>query len=472
VDTSYDGDTSPSMPSDDTILLQEDESYDFTFELDENSESTDITATCYDSNDDKIDSDTNDVSSDDTQFTCSVDGGDYADTEQDIYIEMCDEAGNCQQSDTKTYVFDGSKPSLVEVGTDVTTVNSDFPVDFSATDVSGIDKLEYFYDDSTVDEGDGTSVDVSEDDSQFTASVSSLDRGNHTIYVRVKDGAERWSDTSSFDFEYLPNADPEVSLSAPDGVNVAAGKSTSFEVTVENTGKLLVSGVEVSASAGSVFSENQSTGELMPGDTETLSYDVDTEPGDIGKYTAKVSSSNPEASSSFGFIVEANSTQEQNLKQKLSEWNQTLQELKENVTSLKNSGLSESRAQRLENNLSDFEKRIENAREAKSKGNYYRVASLLDDADVDYRTAKSSYTKVREEHQAAQKRRLIMIGGGILLLLLLGGVGFVMYSEDHELDFDVDSGSHMGFLVDIEAKFKSIFKDEDEAEEFEWDGFR
>ncbi len=476
VDTSYDASSDPSFdPEPGVILLEEDEDKDIDITIDENDEDTEITATCYDEGDDSIDSETNDVDADgETTFTCEIDGDDYSNTEEDIYVEFCDTADNCQESDTETFTFDGSSPSLTDVDTDVTTVNSNFTVEYSASDVSGIEELEYFYDDEDVDVGDGNSVEVDGDDEEFTASVEDIDKGEHTLYVRVKDGADRWSSTESLDIEYLPDASPEVSLTVPDNVTVSAGESTSFDVTVQNTGKIYISEVDVSASVSDVFSENQSTSDLMPDDTWTLSYTVDTEPGDLGEYTATVSSGNPEASSDFTFIVEANSTQEENLEQELQDWNQTLKSLRQNVTRLKNSGLSDSRASRLDSNFSEFEQKVEDAREAYSNGEYYRVSSVLEGIDTEYQSAKTSYTTVEAEHSKAKQTQLIMMAIGLFLIILAGTGVFFWQSDEYDFHIDrlADSDLDIQGLEDVPNRIRSIFKNEDEAEEFEWDGFR
>ncbi len=470
VDTSYDGDTSPDLPDEEYILLDEDDEYDFEVELSEEDEGSDITVTCYDGNDDEIDSETQSVSGD-TTFTCEVDGDDYSDTETDIYVEMCDQAGNCKESDTETYFFDGSPPSLFDLSIPGSTVNSDFPVEFTATDVSGIDKLEYFYE-SSVDEGDGNTVNVSDSEGEFSASVSGLDEGEQTIYIRAKDNAGRWSDPETIDFTYDPDATPEISLAPPSNLSVTAGDSESFDVTLENTGDIFIDETNLSVAAEGVVSDSSKVSDMEPGDTLTLGFGVETDDGDLGEYDVTVSLSYPEISKSFPLVVEANQDQQQELEANLSTYEEKLSKLQSDFSSNKD-GWGDDLKQRFESNFSSFKQKVEDAQKARDSGEYYRISSALEGIDADYSAAEKSFENVKKIDSRRDLRRMVMIGFGLFVVVIGGVGGFLYWSDDYNLDLDkfFDSDIDIRGLDDIMARIRTM-TGEEEAEEFEWDGFK
>lgn len=467
VDTSYDGDSSPSFPQDNIQELGSDEQLDLEVELDEEDEGTDITVTCYDSEDDEIDSVTKAVDSDNTVFNCEVDGDDYSDTSQNVWVEMCDEAGNCvdTEGEEENFIFDGSGPMLSDPGIPGNVVNSDFDVEFSAYDISGIQSLEYFYDDSSVLEGEGNSIDISNDTGEFEASVSNLNSGPHTVYFRVQDSVGKWSGTKSLGFDYRPNAEPEVGFDFPD-VNVTAGDSKSFDVDVENTGNIFIEQLNVTASAGDFYSQTTAVEELAPNESRTVAFTVKPQEENIGAYDLKVSTSTPETSASSRLRVKTTEEQRGELDQKFEKFSQRLEALEANISQLESSGLSEDRKQRLESNISEFRERVENAEDAVNTGDYFKAASELEDIKEEYSQASDALEDIRQEHRDAKRSFYLKIGAGILVLLLLLGAGvgvFVYRSEDHQIPLELD-----GFRDKLESIRSS---EEDGDDEFEWDGF-
>lgn len=471
VDTSYDGDESPDLPDDEYILLGEDENYDFDVELSEEDEDSDINVECYDGDDDQIDSDTQSVSGD-TTFTCEVDGDDYSSTETDVYVKMCDAAGNCKESETETYYFDGEAPEILSSDMPGSIVNSDFPVEYTASDdSSGIAKLEYFYSSDT-DEGDGTAVNTTSTDGEFTASVSSLSKGDHTIYFRAKDNAGRWSDKESIDFEYDPDAKPEISLEVPSNLSVNAGKSTSFDISLENTGDIFIEGTNVTVSS-EIFSGSESVVDMEPGDLSTVSFDVETSKEDLGMYDMTASMSYPETSKSFLIVVEATSGQEENLDSKLSKYENRLSLLEANWTQ-KKGGWGKDLQQRFEANFTGFKQRVEDAVAAKESGDYYKVSSSLEGIESDYSAAEKSLQNVQKIDSKRDTRLYIVAGLGLFVVLLGGAGGFLYWSDEYEIDTEklLDSDIDIKGADDIAARIQTFIGSEEEAEEFEWDGFK
>lgn len=458
-------------------MLQDDEEYDLELTFSDEDESDEIDVTCFDGSDDEIDSGTVDPSGGDSDsFTCQVEGEDYAGSSTDIYVEMCDQAGNCKTSSTYTFNFDQSAPNIYDLATvsGATVFNSNFDIEFEASDdASGVDEVEYYFEEDT-ELGDGTDIEYDSDTDSYTIDLSDLSSGDdHVLHVRAKDEVGRWGDASTIEFEYYPNEKPEVSLSVPESMEVIYGEEKSFDVTVENSGKLYIEEVEVSVSAADFYSDSENVSSLKSGDSETVSFDLNADDASLGTHDVTVSTESPSASKSFEVLVRASENQEENINQTYQDYLSKLEELKQNATELK-PGLSQERKQRLEANLSDFESKVQNAEEAIANGKYYRAKSILSDIETDYSAAQQSYETVKEEQAAADQRRTYMIIG-VVLLLGLGGLGaFFLASDEYDLNLDAltDSDIDIQRIEDIPARIKMMFKNaEEEAEEFEWDGF-
>ncbi|MFB6213566.1 MAG: CARDB domain-containing protein [Candidatus Nanohaloarchaea archaeon] len=477
VDTTQDFTVDPSF-DDGPGAVKWSEDYSLGFDIQENSESADVTVSCLDSGGDTIDTDT--LSDGAVTASCDIDD-EYEDSTVDLSVEVCDQAGNCDTSGESTFTFDSSQPNVFESNIPGSVVNSDFPVEFTASDASGIQELEYFYDDSTVNEGSGTSVDIDGSSGEFTASVNGLSEGQHTVYFRVKDEAGRWSSTESLEFDYRPDAQPEITMEAPSSISVTAGDSTGFQVNVKNTGDIFIGSSNITASAEGVFSDSKTVEELAPTNSTTVSFSVSTVADDLGKHTITLSVSNPETSKTIGLVVEATSQQESSLDTKLSDYETKLQQLQQKVEA-KKGDLPKDLESRLEANLSGFRQKVQDARQAKQNGNYYRVSSSLEGIESDYQAAQSSFENVKKADNRRDTRRWMMIGGGLVLLLAIAGGGFYYYENDREFDFDFeldlgsgdeDSDEGPGFVSNFMDRLSALTNSkEEEAEEFQWDGFK
>lgn len=487
LDTSYDGDDNPSFSVEDESegVVFFDDDKDLTVDFGDADSTSDTTVTCYVEDEDvdsfTVSSGDDDPDEDDT--TCEIphdDDADYYGSSAEIYLEMEDEAGNTAESDSETVGFDVNPPSVtgLELPSNAELYNSDFDVEFSAFDsASDVEEVEYYFDEDT-DRGEGNSIDYSSDEDTYTIDTSNLNAGDHTLYVRAQDQVSRWSSAESVDFSFDPNAVPEISLSVPENVSVTAGQQGSFDVTVENTGDIHISSIEVSGSAGDVFSDSQSISNLEPGDSITATLNVDTDSSHIGMHTLEISSDSPSRTEEINLVVEANSEQQDQIDSDLSEYQSTLQELESNVTSLKQQ-VSENNRQRLDSNFSEFKQKVEDAQSAVESGDYYKAESILEGIEEDRSAAESSYETVKQEYENSQFWMLIFLGLGGLVVLGGGAIGALSYTDevgfdvrDHIKDLqetELDLSGLEGFVDKIKRKFEG--KDTSDAEDFEWDGF-
>ncbi|MFB6144345.1 MAG: Ig-like domain-containing protein [Candidatus Nanohaloarchaea archaeon] len=446
----------------------------------------DGTASCLDSGGDEISSGR--VSSSDSTFTCTFDENTYSGSTVDVEVKVCDDVNNCKTSDSSfEFGFDASPPTLVDLSTasGASSFNDDFNISFSATDdVSSIETVEYYFD-SSVDFGEGTEIGYESGRSTYSVDASSLDRGEHTLYVRAKDSQGRWSKESSLSFSFYPDRTPTVSLSVPGNVSVTAGDSRSFTVDVTNTGKVFVPGLTVEASS-KVFSASSEVAGMAPDESKSVTFDVSTSEEDIGRYTVSVSTSDPSASKSFGLVVRANQQQRQEINSTFREYRQKLEALRENVTSLKKKGLNQQRNRRLESNFSAFEQKVQAAEAAVEKGAYYRAEEILANIDQKYSSAKKTYSQVKKAHRKAQTRQLILMVFLGVVVLVSTGVGYIAYSDRYDLDLQavearVEAVANVDMDVDVEGgstlenfkqKLSGLFDTGSEAEDYSWEGFK
>jgi len=465
VDTTYDI-ADPSLNWDTNVSdenVKMDSNVDLTIEFDNDDERPN-SVECLDDGT-SIDSDTNIADDGDNYVAeCEFDIDDYSGDTVNLELDVSDEAGNSETYEEGDYTFDVNDPTLDDLSTVVSTVKENFEVTYDSSDDSSVSSLEYFFDDDSVDEGDGNQVGTVDGD--FDADVSDLDSGDHTLYVRVQDSVGRWSSVSSLDFSYLPGASRELSLSGPQSLEVTAGKSTSFDVDVENTGKLLVGEADISVS-GPGASGSETVVDLYPDDTINVSFDVAPSESDIGEKEVTVSADNMSASTKIPLRVKASQSQSQSIESKLSDYESRLNEMQSDVDNLKQKGLSSSLEKRLNDNFTGFRNTVEKASREVDSGNYYKAQSTLGNVDQQYSTAQTAYTNVKEQREINQRNRIIMGAVALLLLVGVGGGGFYMYRSDQEMGQIMEKLD----LDKIKYKLDDITDSEPEADDFEWDGF-
>lgn len=486
VDTSYDGDSEPDldwsgMITDGILLMDDDETLTATFDGDDE-EPADMA--CYDGYEDadnkgdEIDSDGSSEENDDNnyEFECDFDEDDYSGAEVDLTLRFCDAAGNCgtHSPEYNPVVFDATKPSVVKIGSPVGIVNKGFELDYTATDESGITEVEYFFDTDT-NVGDGNVSEVDEQEGSIMVDVSSLESGENTVYVRAKDNAGRWSEMKSYQFEYWPDATPKVGLTAPGRMTVTAGQSKEFDVRIKNTGKLVVNDVTVTVSGKGVSGE-KTIENLYPGESMNRTFSIKPKKKHIGAQTVTIETDTPSASNSFDVRIKANKDQRSSIKAKLSTYQQKLDDLKTKFNENKDSWGIDLK-NRFRSNYSEFKSKVNDAETAVQKGRFYEAEDNLSNIDSSHSQAQNSYETVEEISKKRQRNQIIMFG--VVGLLLIGGAGggFLYFRSDQEFDFNfdklLDSDIPINDLEGLKSRFNlAVGESEDEAEEFEWNGFK
>ncbi|WEL19865.1 hypothetical protein [Candidatus Nanohalococcus occultus] len=481
LDTTYEGDVSPSMDWSTDVedqIIQMDDDVDLDLSYGDGDEDP-AEVICYDgdTDDDDNEFDSDDVD-DDNEARCTFDEDEFADGQEvELNIQVCDEAGNCETHEDGDYTIDTEDPELEEISMAAGAVNSDFSVDYRASDTSGISELEYFFE-STVEAGDGNQVDVDSDsedvESSFTVDPSDLDSGDgKMVYVRVKDSAGRWSNIEQLEFNYYPGEKPEIGLSAPSELDMTATQETVVRITVENTGMIPADEIEVTFA--DLFEGAKTVEGLEPGNEETVLRSFTPEESDIGTASIEVSATGFDVSKTISARIVASSSQQESISSSLETYKSRLEELKTNTSSLK-PNLNDNLESELDSNVSVFEDKVNSAETAIEEGRYYEAEQILSGIDSDYSSARQSYEDVKERHAANQQNQMIMMVLGILLVAGVGVGGFAyhegyfeQYDLDHNLDLEVVT-SKLGDLGASSSDGRKV-KGEDEEDEFEWGGF-
>ena len=451
----------------DVVKMADDVSLVLNFDDDDEEPSS---VTCYDGDADNSDNEVDgaqDIDDSDNlfKFECEFDEDDYDGGDTiDLQLRVEDRAGNTRTYDEDDYTFDKEEPEISDLSTAVGTVTEDFEVEFDAEDDTGIEEMEYFYDDEDIDFGDGNNV--AHDEDSFTAEVEDLESGEHTIYVRARDSVESWSDVESLDFNYLPDASERIEVNVPSNLEVTAGQSVELTAEITNTGRIMIAETNVSMSG--LASDAETVTGLMPDDTIEVTFDVSATESDIGNKQVTVTTSRPSTSNQVSVRVNANANQQSRIESTLSEYETKLEDLESKVTELQSKGISEDLSERLDSNFTAFQSKVQNARTQVQNGQYFQAQSTLENIDSDYSSADQSYHNVEQIRQNNQRNMMIIMGVGLLLLIGIGGSGVYVYTSD----VTPQGFEHKLGLDNLKEKLKKMTESEPEAEEFEWDGFR
>ena len=458
----------------------EDQDKDITVAVSGEDEDAPVQITCFVGGDEVYQTKFESVDSDGTEYTCEIPGEDYSGSSEEIYVEACDQAGHCESSEERTYSFDYSNPVVgsFETKQSYNVFNSNFDVSYEASDeASGIEEMEYSLSPTTMP-GNGNTVNFDENEGSFTVDTSSLSRGEHTVYFRVRDGVDRWSNVASLDFKFYPNELPSLSVSADERLNITAGSAENLATQVENTGQLFIGTANITVSGAQFADKTQELSNIAPDDSIPVDFRLNPNTSHIGLHTLSVESEEPPASTQVEVLVEANSEQENEVESKVSNLTSKLESLENNISNLRNSGLSSDLNSTLSENVSDFITSVRKAEEYVEQGDHYKAMNEFEGISEKYEIARQSYSNVKEEHEL--NKRNVMIRGFMALFFIgvIGGGAFLYTREDYEVDLSEyklpESGAiKLDFdLSDEVDSIKEFIKEEEEEVEEGFEGFR
>lgn len=126
------------------------------------------------------------------------------------------------------------------------------------------------------------------------------------------------------------------------------------------------------------------------------------------------------------------------------------------------------------NNFSELNQSVSEAKSAYEDGMYFKVDDQLSDFDSQFSRAQQTFKQVKSDHESAQTWKLIFIVLALIVLALVGAAAFLLYSDEYDVDVDnlVDSDINVDGLDDLKARAEAAFTSKEEADEFEWDGFK
>ena len=493
VDSGYNGPTGVSLePEDGNVIGLDDDEFQLDVTVDENDDGdTEIEVGCYEDSDfdnaydtGTID-DTGDNDEEDRTFTCDIEVGEYSDGDT-IYIGLADQAGN-RYSDsnddiTASYEIDTRSPvvqSLEFASTDVSdpTFSSDFDASVEVDDdTESTSRVEYYFDSDT-DDGDGTPLEW-DGDGDYTIDTSDLESGSHTLHIRARDSVDDdngdafhgYSDAETLDFSFNPDASRSIDLQATENITVTAGESGTLDATAENTGGAFISDFNVSVSG--FFSGQETVEQLRSGAQEEVSFDFGTSESDLGSSSATLEADGFDASKEIAIDIEANQEQRSSVNSKLQRYSNELESLRSNYTELK-SKVSGARESNLTSQFNEYESLIQNMRSAVESDNYAEAQELLSDAQTRLETSKGSVSDTQSFVESRNQRNNIIIAAVGLLAVVGIGIGGFIYSERYGLDIKqaLDSDIPTTSIDGLKSRVRTIFTDEEDADEFEWSGF-
>jgi hypothetical protein len=491
-DNSYNGPTSVSLePEDGSVIGVDDDRFQLDITVNQNNNGdTKIDVGCYSDSDleDDYDTgtidDTSDDDEDDRTFTCDIGTGEY-DNGDTIYIGLEDQAGNRYSKDDPieaSYQVDARAPvvqSLDLESTDVDnpTLSGDFDVSVDVDDdTDSTSRVEYYFGDSTF-EGDGTALEW-DGNGEYTIDTSDLESGSHTLHVRARDSLEEndgdafhgYGSKKELDFSFNPDATKDIGIEAPDNLTVTAGDSENVDITVTNTGGAFISDVNVSASG--FFADSGQIGQLRTEAEGFLTFEFNTSKPDLGSHTATIEAEDFSTSKEIGIDVTANQEQRSSVETKLDRFSTELESLRSNYTEVEQK-VSGDRESNLTSKFKEYESVVKEARTAVQSDNYAEAKETLNSAQSKLEASKKSVSSNKEFVQSRNQRNRLIIGVVAVLVLLIASVGGFIYSERYEVDIGqaVKSDIPVDSLSGLKDRIKTIFTDEEDADEFEWSGF-
>jgi len=400
-----------------------------------------------------VDDDTVDTTSweSSNDFECELPFEDIQNQEVDVEVRACDRVNHCQKSDITTVTFDASDPEVERFETvqDYKVFGDDFEVEYEASDeATSIENVQYFFS-SAFNEGEGYEADA--EDGKFNVDTSKLsgDSNERTLYIRVQDESGRWSqieEVSQVDFEYYPEAQPRVSLNAPENLTLVSGQSKELEIDVENPGKLRLGKLTVSLESEITDSSEVVEG-LEGGETVDISFDLSPNESHLGVSEAEISSDGPLHSKDVTFLVNANEDQKEQVSRKIESYSTKLENIESNISKLRNQGLKSELNKTIVQNTSDFEKMVVSAQNFVEEEKYHKAYKTLENIEKVYNKANRSYSEVEQQHELNKRNEKFMFAGLAVLMLSLGGM---YYTRSSDFEYDLaDIGLEMPENVDI-----------------------
>ena len=432
LDTDYEADqpefSIPDADDNDDVHVTGDVEVDVTVDnIDE--ETSDVRVTCFVDGEELDQTDFEDRN----DFSCELPEDDLEDGDSKVSVEACDQAGNCETSDERSFTFDSTPPILDSFSTvqEYKKFGGSFEAEFSAEDPdSGIQKAEYFFS-TAVLPGEGNDVDQV-DDERFTVEESEIttDDVDQTVYLRVMNDVGQWSDRKSVEFEYYPDEAPEVSLDVPENVTVVAGEQKSFDVVVENTGTLLVDSVNVKVSSD-VFEGTEELSDIS--ESETATFELSPNQSQIGRYEVTVDTDGPVDSASFNLSVEANEEQKQQIESRLSDLSSEAEKVRSNITGLRSDGIDSDLNRTIEEDVDPFVQKVERAQNLTQQGKYYLAQNVLESVEQLEESAEDSLKQVRKEERVRERNRLIKMVLAVLAVLVAAVIGLLVYARREDI---------------------------------------
>lgn len=483
-DGSYDGsETADFSPTGIVSGDQQNVFLEVTPETDDDFEDQNLRGGCYESDDldDRYDSlEEFDAGDSNAEFSCEIDLDEYQ-SQDTIYIDFLDEAGN-RLSDSEdpietSFEIDSGPPIVgglqIENSAENGVVSSNPQISFDVEEeTSDVEEVVYYYDDE--DPSQGSQLDY---ESDLYTLEPPMSPGNHEVHVAAKDDLQDEDGDSVWgygppdeeEFEYRPDADPSLGVSVPENVSVTSNQTLEVQVTLTNEG-LVESNTTTLTLSSPLFSRETELGPVEPSSSVENTFRVSNSSLETGDYTAYVAAG--EDNKTVNLLVLPTSSQKQEIEVAANRFLSRLSNASSQYASVKDS-LKPGKRRVLNRRLGALNSSAEDIRTGLNRSNYVDLTGSLDNSTDALRSFSSNVTSENQRiKDRSFKNRLLILGGAIGMVILVAAV-LLTFSSRFSFnpsrifasDLNIDKPS------DLWARLRSIFEDEDESEEFDWDGF-
>lgn len=360
----------------------------------------------------------------------------YSEGANSIYVRFEDRAGNQHTEELGEYIFDTEPPRIFDFDITPEYTNEEPNVTIGASDTgSEVVEAEYVFSEN-VDEGDGENIVIDDSGTRvefdFQPDLRNEDDGEFEIFVRVRDQSGKWSSLEGGNFTLDRGALPDPSINL-ERIEVEDGNTVEI-VDVENDGRVPLVNAYLEMDGIAAGESDRFRVEGQSSDSVPLNVSSTAE---FGEYRENVTliSDTTRTHQEIDLIIVADQEEKEEVEVMLDDVSRALDYLEGNITELEEKGVSEEFVQELREAKDELDAEYTEAQASAEDGEYYEIASLMN--DLESLSQEASQTTEEVQAEVARERRWFFIKLFTLLLVLSSGAGiFALYRLGYELETD------------------------------------
>jgi hypothetical protein len=414
-DKKYEADEKPKINPESPVKWPENGKMNITAFFSEG-EKFDLTLNCYD-DEGRFDSEAesrNDRKTDGIKLSCQAPLR-FLNEKKNLTFEYCDEAENCI-NESKTYQFDGDKPTIQTVNLPSKNIKGDFKLPIEANDATtSVNKAYYKIGDQEIRE-------ANLENETILVRTNNLRRGSKTLGIVVEDSVGHRSSSKEVNFNYNPSGPTEINLDVQHSSTIS-GENTDIKVDIKNTGDYYISEetLNVKSRLGDTSIKIK---HLEPGETANKRVMLNTSEK-YGTFDIEI------GSESINYIVKPTSRQTEKIvkvyndkENKLSEWKSKISDLNDKNVQTEN----------LTNYLDEYESSINSIGNNIDNTTFYLTPEDITEAEKVQENMEKEYQNKLNDYRQRRAKNIILtviISTSSILLILRS---FFWYSDDYNLE--------------------------------------